>query len=143
MKGCLILAEQKYKTKQRDEILNFFINHPNECFSAREVYHGVSAGEATVFRALTQLTREGKLRRFTGDSGRGERAYYQYQGLCENAAHIHLKCAVCGTLIHMDCDFMEEMIAHFRAEHKFSVDCGKTVIYGMCNECCSTETTEV
>jgi len=132
------LAEQKYKTKQRDEILRFMMEHENECFSVREVYDRVEAGEATVFRALTALAKEGKIRRFTGDSGRGECAYYQYQGGCKKTSHMHLKCAECGTLIHMDCSFMKDMILHFKSEHKFSVDCEKTVIYGLCGECSKT-----
>jgi len=42
------MADIKYKTKQREEILNFFIQNKDKCFSAREVCSFVKAGEATV-----------------------------------------------------------------------------------------------
>ena len=61
----------KYKTKQRDEILRLFMDNEGKCMSAREVCSVVTAGEATVFRALSSLTEEGLLKRFNGDSGRG------------------------------------------------------------------------
>ena len=121
----------QYKTRQRDEILRFFMEHQDGCFSAKDVYKQVNAGEATVFRTLNALAQEGILNKFTGDGG----AYYQYNR--ENACtdHIHLKCERCGRLIHMDCTFIHELIRHFCSEHGFTVDCGKTVIYGLCGDC--------
>ena len=124
-----------YKTKQRDEILRFFMDHEDECFSAHEVYEAVEAGEATVFRAIAALTESGQLKKFTTGVGRGEYATYQYNSCGEHADHIHLKCEKCGQLIHMDCSFMGEILNHFLTEHGFAVDCGKTVIYGLCETC--------
>ena len=37
----------KYHTKQRDAVLRFFMDHEEQCFTAREVYEQVDAGEAT------------------------------------------------------------------------------------------------
>lgn len=125
----------QYKTRQRDEILRFFIEHADECYSAKDVYEQVNAGEATVFRTLTALTQEGVLKKFTGNGGRGERAYYQYNNENTCSDHIHLKCEKCGRLIHMDCTFIRELIHHFCSEHGFTMDCGKTVIYGLCQDC--------
>lgn len=124
-----------YKTKQRDEILRFFTEHRDRCFSARDLIGQVDAGEATIFRALSTLTNEGKLKKFNG--GSGESAYYQFNA-SECALHIHLKCRGCGRLIHMDCAFMKEILEHFRNEHAFTVDCGQTVIYGLCGGCTGT-----
>lgn len=123
----------KYKTRQRDEILNYFRDNSGKCLSARDVCGGVSCGEATVFRTLASLTEEGLLKRFNGDSGRGECAFYQLSS-CEEE-HIHLKCSKCGTLIHMDCGFVRNIEEHFRKEHGFVLDCRKTVIYGLCSKC--------
>ncbi|MGN1345826.1 MAG: Fur family transcriptional regulator [Eubacteriales bacterium] len=131
-----------YKTKQRDEILRFFMDHEDACFSARDIIAHVTAGEATVFRTLAALTKEGKLKKFTGGSGRGDCAYYQFNSSEECTSHIHLKCSGCGKLIHMDCTFMEEILTHLKREHAFSVDCGKTVIYGICGDCSGTPLTD-
>ncbi len=129
------MAETKYKTKQRDEILHFFEENMGECFSVRDVISCVSAGEATVFRTVSSLTEQGKLKRYTG--ARGECAYYQYNACpCEDS-HIHLKCEDCGRIIHMDCDFMNEIVSHFKLDHSFLIDSARTVIYGKCESCTS------
>ncbi len=126
---------KQYKTKQRDEILRFLMENDDVCFSAKEITDRVSAGEATVFRTLAVLVRENRVRKFTVGSGRGECAHYQYNNSEECALHIHLKCESCGRLIHMDCSFMDEIRRHFKEDHNFVVDCGKTVIYGLCEDC--------
>ncbi len=128
-----------YRTRQRDGILRFFTENPDRCFTARDLVGQVDAGEATIFRTLSTLTEEGKLKKFTG--GSGESAYYQFNA-SECALHIHLKCRGCGKLIHMDCAFMREILAHFKNEHAFTVDCGQTVIYGLCGDCTGTAVPE-
>ena len=129
------MAEAKYKTKQRDEILAFFRKNADGCFTAREVTENVSAGEATVFRTLSALVDDGILNRFTGDSSRGSAAHYRLSMCDDSHPHIHLRCEDCGRLIHMDCGFMDDIVSHFRADHGFSVDCARTVIYGRCGDC--------
>ncbi len=129
----------RYKTKQRDEVLRFFMEHEDQCFSAREVYENVEAGEATVFRTITALTEAGLLIRYAAGSARGEYATYRYNDKNAGSEHIHLKCEQCGRLIHMDCAFMREILNHFLSEHGFAVDCGRTVIYGLCDVCRSEE----
>ena len=125
------MPKVKYKTRQRDEILKYFMANGDKCLSAREVCAAVTAGEATVFRALASLTEDGLLKKFCGESG--ECSYYQLNSCRED--HIHLKCEKCGRLIHMDCDFMNSIAEHFKNDHGFMLDCGKTVIYGMCSDC--------
>ena len=41
----------------------------------------------------------------------------------------------------MDCGFMETISEHFKNEHGFILDCRKTVIYGLCNDCAEKEGT--
>ena len=124
--------ETKYRTKQRDEILRFFMDHEDKCYTAREVCAEVKAGEATVFRTIASLVEDGRIMRFSGS--RGEGAYYKLaSSSCDD--HIHLKCSGCGQLIHMDCSFMADILSHFKEHHGFTVDCTKTVIYGLCEKC--------
>jgi len=129
------MEQRKYKTRQMDEILRFFMENSDTCFSARDIVERVEAGEATVFRTLAILVRENRIRKFSAGNGKGECAHYQYNESEECLNHIHLKCEECGRLIHMDCSFMDEITSHFSREHGFLVDCGKTVIYGLCEEC--------
>lgn len=63
--------KEGYKTKQREEILSFFRQHPGQHITAQELctaLNGVS--KATVYRALDRLVQEGLLRRYTLEGGR-------------------------------------------------------------------------
>lgn len=131
------MSDNTYKTKQRDEIVEFFNSHRGKCYSAKELIKSgeVSSGEATIYRTLSKLANQGVLKKFTD----GEAACYQLNESEECSRHFHLKCGKCGKLIHMDCDFMAEMSRHIEQSHGFFVDIGKTVIYGLCGECAALE----
>jgi Fur family ferric uptake transcriptional regulator len=38
-------------------------------------------------------------------------------------------------MIHLQCDYLDEMTAHLLEHHQFSMDKFKTVIYGLCTQC--------
>ena len=118
-----------YKTKQRNAILAYFEKDPGTVYTAREIIDALSVSEATVFRTLTLLTDEGLLKRFTGPHG----STYQYSGC--GGHHMHLKCKTCGTLVHLECSFAEEIMRHFDTEHHFVLDKEETVFYGLCESC--------
>jgi len=129
------MENKRYKTKQRDTILNFFLKHNNRCYTVRETIQALAeestpVGEATVFRTLPVLADEGYLKRFTDQTGG---ASYRYDNGC--SGHIHLKCRLCGTLVHLDCTFLEEITAHVHREHNFTLDPAQTVLYGLCGSC--------
>ena len=44
----------------------------------------------------------------------------------------HLRC---GALEHLDCGFIRRMEAHIEKEHGFTLDSGRTVLYGLCGRC--------
>ena len=123
-----------YNTKQRAEILEFFKRNFDKSFSAGEIISSdeISAGEATVYRCLSLLSKEGLLRRFTENGAGG--ALYQYAG-SECCRHFHLKCVECGGVWHMDCDFMDDIRRHIIKDHDFYVDNSKTVLFGVCGKC--------
>lgn len=118
-----------YKTRQRDAILQYFSDKPHIAHTARDVIDALEISDATVFRSLTHLTDEGLLKRFTTPHG----STYQYSGC--GGHHMHLKCKACGTLVHLECSFAEEITRHFAAEHHFVLDKEETVFYGFCEDC--------
>ncbi|MFA7674155.1 MAG: transcriptional repressor [Clostridia bacterium] len=133
------MAEKKiYNTKQRDQLLSFFKEHREKCFSSKELINesGINIGEATLYRYLAKFTEEGILNRYTGDSE--SKVYYQIKNCNSHDEHFHLKCTQCGRLLHSDCKFMKDMDEHFKNVHDFSVDNTKTVIYGICKDCKDT-----
>jgi Fur family ferric uptake transcriptional regulator len=46
-----------------------------------------------------------------------------------------LKCETCGSLIHVDCDFLNEIEKHLFKTHNFRINTLKTVFYGICKKC--------
>lgn len=128
------MAERSYNTKQRDSILAYFAAHPDSCLSAKDIIENpeIPVGEATVFRCLAKLTSEGRLKKYVGDGGG---ALYQYSGDEGCNSHFHLKCLICGEIVHLDCSMMQTVGAHIAADHDFAVDVSRTVIYGFCRAC--------
>ena len=128
------MAERSYQTKQKNSILAFFASHPDACLSAKDIIENpeIAVGEATVFRCLSRLTAEGSIKKYVGAGGG---ALYQYNGTEACNSHFHLKCLVCGTIVHLDCSMMQSVGTHIAESHDFAVDVSRTVIYGFCRSC--------
>lgn len=135
-----------YQTKQKAQVLQYLESHSTEHITAAELLialntSGAAIGSATVYRQLEKLEAEGLVRRYALDD-RGS-ACWQYAGAeakagtCRN--HFHLKCTVCGTLFHLNCDHLHEIARHVAAEHQFCIDPARTVFYGVCSACSTAE----
>jgi Fur family ferric uptake transcriptional regulator len=122
-----------YRTRQKDIILSFIKAGGDRHMTAGEIAAGLSGqvGVTTVYRTLEKLENSGEVRKFIAEEGKS--ACYQYvpeSGQCN--MHFHLKCLDCGRLIHLDCEFMNELDEHIRCDHGFTVDSSRTVLYGHC-----------
>ena len=145
MKMIIILAVmalnigKTYKTSQREYVLNYLKDHKNDCLTVQEIFLGMQRlnmdiGKTTVYRCLDILVENGTVKKFIAETGDG--ASYQYTG--ENSEcnhHFHLKCVRCGEILHLDCEFMSEMERHIYSSHHFSLDNGKSILYGICESC--------
>lgn len=124
-----------YKTKQKTALLDLFMDNGSRHITAAEIVeklseNGTKIGTATVYRHLDKLVSDGFIKKYITDGG----ACYQYSGDC-HGNHFHLKCTVCGTLFHVDCDFLDSLAPHILKHHKFKVDNTRTVMYGTCEKC--------
>jgi Fur family ferric uptake transcriptional regulator len=93
-----------------------------------------AVGQTTVYRHLEKLTAEGLIRKYVLHDGKS--ACYQYineEKHCRE--HFHLKCEHCGILIHVDCDFLNEIARHLLRKHHFQINMLQTVFYGTCKKC--------
>jgi Fur family ferric uptake transcriptional regulator len=91
-------------------------------------------GQTTVYRHLEKLAAEGKIRKYILHDGKS--ACYQYTGSETNCRdHFHLKCEICGALIHVDCGLLDEIEKHLLIRHDFQINMLKTVFYGTCKKC--------
>ncbi|WP_066454669.1 Fur family transcriptional regulator [Anaerotruncus rubiinfantis] len=128
-----------YRTRQRELIEQFLVANRERHLSVDEVVdylrgQGSPVGRSTVYRCLDRLVVQGAVRRYFLEEGAG--ACYQYAGkgtACRE--HFHLKCIGCGRLIHVECDYLDEVARHVLEHHHFTIDNTKTVLYGFCESC--------
>ena len=135
-----------YNTKQKEKLLDYLINNKDKHTNVQEISaylsaDGSSVGTATIYRQLDKLVESGVVRKYNFDGKTG--ACYQYIDEHEHCnEHFHLKCTVCGKLIHLECDHLAGVNEHIRSHHGFIVDPSQTVFYGICAECAETEKNE-
>ena len=124
---------EKYHTKQKELILERIRNY-HRCFTVKELYNDIKeyVGLTTIYRLVDKLVLEGNLNRYIGNDNI---TYYEYLGECSCHNHFYLKCEKCGTMIHVDCDCIEDLSKHIVNEHNFLLNHEHIIIKGICKEC--------
>ena len=131
------MKRKPYATVGRTNLLNFFRANPDCQFTTEELclaVNGSDAAKSTVYRHLTELCRDHVVRKFRSP----ERlcSVYQYVGSgCDCDEHFHAKCVRCGKLEHLDCEDSADFVLHLKNSHGFFVNCGQSVLYGLCAYC--------
>ncbi|MCR5451756.1 MAG: transcriptional repressor [Lachnospiraceae bacterium] len=134
-------SKTKYKTKQRDVLLNFLENAKGSHVTAGDVCEyckkqGSSIGQATVYRQLEAMVDEGIVNKYIIDGNTP--ACFEYVGEevhSDGEMCFHCKCEKCGKLIHMHCDELVMIRQHLLEHHDFLINPMRTVFYGLCDEC--------
>lgn len=133
------ILKNRRSTRQKASILHCLKNMQAHHVTAEELIKhledsGISVGKATVYRYLSELEQNGKLRRYLGT----ENGPSCYQYIAENSScreHYHLLCTICRHIVHFD---DPELETHFRRLNKtrgFEIDDSKLVFYGICPNC--------
>lgn len=131
--------ENSYNTKQGELILSLLKTEQGKHFTADEIISllakdGKRVGKATVYRHLDKLIRSGEVRKYIVEEGMS--ACYEYVGHNHSCkSHYHLKCSSCGELLHVKCDYLDEVSSHILGHHGFVIQPEKTVLYGLCEKC--------
>lgn len=128
-----------YHSQYKSWILTYFKTHHDDTVTATTLFDkmkqaGMSVNLATVYRNLDRLEAVGQIR---GHHLFGKKEKY-YQYLPSDHAcgeHLHLYCKKCGRVMHLDCEFMQEIAAHLLADHGFALDCNDSVLVGLCDDC--------
>ncbi len=124
----------KYKTKHRDELINYLKKHKNSHLTINEIHDDLSCiPQATLYRLIDSLVEEGIVRKYIIEPNSA--CCYQYADCKHDHQHFHLICERCGKLIHLECDEVNHLITHINEEHSFNVDISKVNLYGVCEEC--------
>ena len=134
-------SRSKYKTKQREILIDYFESVPGVHITASNVCeyfkkHGAPIGQSTIYRQLERLVDEGIIKKYIIDGSTP--ACFEYVGAGSHAdadACVHCKCEKCGKLIHLHCDEVEVLQGHLLSEHQFKLDPVRTVFYGLCEDC--------
>lgn len=129
----------EYRTRYRDWLKGYFAAHTDERIRARDIYQqmtreGLHVNLATVYRNLDRLAKEQVLQcHKTADED--EKFYQVMRPKMGCADHLHLLCSRCGKIIHLNCGFMGEISSHLMEEHGFELNCGQSILIGLCEDC--------
>ena len=127
---------KKYDTRQRDYLISFLNQHPDQLLSVRQIAQELCAQQislSAVYRNLYQLEAEGLIRKSVKPGSR--EAYYQYVGGEDCHSHLHLSCTRCGKTFHMDAEHTAQLTRAMSELDGFDLDILKTVLYGICQNC--------
>jgi Fur family ferric uptake transcriptional regulator len=124
-----------YNTEKRSEITAFLKAAPNRAFTVDEIAAAVcpdGSARSTVYRIVSKMVGEGKLRKITDEHSR--HTTYQYLGESGCCEHLHLKCKDCGRLIHLDEETSHLLEEKIMANGHFAIDEG-AMLFGRCEGC--------
>lgn len=134
------MVRTAYKTRQQELLINYLEGTGGKHFTAEDVKNHfaekeITLGTATIYRQLEKLVSEGKILKYFVDEHSA--ACFEYiGGACSpDEQHFHLKCEVCGTLFHLECEELSEIKNHLLADHGFELNPFRTVLYGTCPNC--------
>jgi Fur family ferric uptake transcriptional regulator len=131
--------KKSYSTKHQEELLNYMRESAGTHVTAGDIcMHmraaGSNIGTATVYRHLEKMVDEGIVNKYIIDEGSS--ACYEYVDGCDKSGSCyHLKCEVCGRLIHLGCEEISALNDHIKEHHGFTINPRRTVFYGVCEEC--------
>lgn len=133
------MQKQTYNTKARKYILDFLSIKSDTTVSVADIIEylkkqAISVNPTTVYRYLNKLSKEQKVIKISAENG--QHAAYQLNSEQKSCSeHIHTQCIRCGKLIHLDCHFMNDLKSHLYDDHKFTLKCEGSILYGICEDC--------
>ena len=126
----------KYMTKQRKALLSYLSMHADERLSAKQLEDALKSegiSISAVYRNLSELEREGKVRRVNNSGSR--EVFYQYTDGAHCKDCLHLSCEKCGKTYHMNSAVAQTLIENLAQSDEFTIDKANTVLYGVCGDC--------
>lgn len=127
-----------YKTDGRQKLMDFLEQNPDRQFTVEELCLTLNgdaeSGRSSLYRRLGELCRRDVLRVFRDEERKCN--VYQYVGICcDCREHFHAKCVRCGKIEHLHCGDSSEFAKHLMDDHGFRIDCGQSMLYGVCAAC--------
>ena len=128
----------EYKTEQKKLLLEFLEQNQNSSYTIDEITDalkskGASVGKSTVYRLMTKLVEEKRVKRQLSDTSRKSIYRIVIDEHCHN--HLHLQCQKCGKVLHLDERASDELLCAVKTLSDFSVSEEDTVLLGKCASC--------
>jgi Fur family ferric uptake transcriptional regulator len=133
------LRSQEYKlTSRREHILRVLLDNKDKHLSAEEVYYLVKqrlpdTGLATVYRTLELFSGFDIIHII--DFGDGRRRYEFGPDGTGHHRHHHLICNLCGKIIEVNEDLLDELESRVSNQYDFTVTDHQLKVFGTCRDC--------
>jgi Fur family ferric uptake transcriptional regulator len=124
-----------YNTDRRKQIITFVSSDGSRAFTTEEICEELlldGKGKSTVYRIISELVSEGILKKISDGATRHVR--YQYLGEKKCSKHLHLKCKLCGRLIHLDEPTSKLISSSLLDAAVFTID-PTEILLGVCKGC--------
>ncbi len=129
----------EYSTEQKRALLSFLSRNSEKSYTIEEITNRLSSevenapAKSTVYRLMTKLVDEGRVRRSA--ESRGRQFVYRIiaDDHCKN--HLHLQCMDCGKILHLDEALSDALLRGVSNAKDFSVSEEDTVLMGRCSVC--------
>ena len=133
-------AMSSYNTEQKKMLLDFLERHHDSSYTLDEIVDGLRAaegdnapGRSTVYRLMTRLVDQKRVRRFSGEGSRSFLYRIIADDHCRN--HLHLKCLGCGKILHLDHATSDSLLQKVKEIEGFSISEEDTLLFGNCAAC--------
>ena len=123
-----------YKTEGLQRLMAFFEDNPDKAFTTAEICDALltdGKGKSSIYRLINRLREDGEIRTILSAD---KTVSYQYIGGATCRNHLHLKCDVCGRVVHLSEDFSKAICGMLEKSELFKVNSGG-IIFGKCEFC--------
>jgi Fur family ferric uptake transcriptional regulator len=119
-------------------LLDFLEKNHDSSYTIEEITNelkarGATVGKSTVYRLMTRLVEEKRVKRQLSDSSRKAIYRITLDSHCHN--HLHLQCIKCGKVLHLDEEVSDKLLDTVQQINNFSVSEEDTVLMGKCADC--------
>ena len=128
----------EYNTEQKKLLLDFLEKNHDSAYTIEEITNelksrGATVGKSTVYRLMTRLVEEKRVKRQLSDGSRKAIYRITLDSHCHN--HLHLQCIKCGRVLHLDEEVSDRLLDTVKQINNFSVSEEDTVLMGKCADC--------
>lgn len=128
----------EYNTEQKKLLLDFLEKNHDSSYTIEEITNelkarGATVGKSTVYRLMTRLVEEKRVKRQLSDGSRKAIYRITLDSHCHN--HLHLQCIKCGKVLHLDEEVSDKLLDTVKQINNFSVSEEDTILMGKCADC--------